>query len=37
MREKVSISGNKNLFDEIKSKHEELKTQVFGDSGYGIF
>ena len=37
MRDKTSISGNKNLFEQIKIKHDEIKNQVFGDSGYGIF
>lgn len=37
MRDKTSISGNKNLFEQIKIKHDEIKNQIFGDSGYGIF
>lgn len=37
MRHEGSLSGNRNVFDKIKQKHDQLDKEVFGDRGFGIY
>lgn len=36
-RHESSLSGNRNVFEKLKQKHDELDKEVFGERGFGIY
>ena len=37
MRHDSSLSGNKNVFDQLKEKHDTMDKEIFGERGFGIY
>ena len=37
LRHESSLSGNRNVFDQLKEKHDKLDKEVFGERGFGIY
>ncbi len=37
IRQSVSLSGNKNIFDKLKKKADQVEFKVFGDQGFGLY
>jgi len=33
----VSLSGNKNIFDKLKKKADQVEFKVFGERGFGLY
>ena len=37
MRQDSSLSGNRDIFDRLQQKHDQMDKEIFGDRGFGIY
>lgn len=37
MRQESSLSGNRDIFDRLQQKHDQMDKEIFGDRGFGIY